>query len=80
MMNKPVIFISAVSKELRSARDLVAKTLTFLGYDAEWQDIFGTEEGDLKAMLRRKVDVSAGVIQLVGKCYMRSSVGSACGM
>ena len=69
MMNKPVIFISAVSKELRSARDLVAKTLTFLGYDAEWQDIFGTEEGDLKAMLRRKVDVSAGVIQLVGKCY-----------
>jgi hypothetical protein len=33
---RPAIFISAVSRELRSARQLVANTLTFLGYDPEW--------------------------------------------
>jgi tetratricopeptide (TPR) repeat protein len=69
MMVRPIIFISAVSKELRSARQLVANTLELLGYDPDWQDIFGTEEGDLREMLRRKVDASAGVVQLVGQCY-----------
>ena len=69
MSPRPVIFISAVSKELRSARQLVANTLTFLGYEPEWQDIFGTEQGDLRAMLRRRVDASKGVVQLVGECY-----------
>src|SRR3984957_16703811 len=69
MSPRPIIFISAVSKELRSARQLVANTLTFLGYEAEWQDIFGTEQGDLRAMLRRRIDASKGVVQLVGDCY-----------
>ena len=69
MSPRPVIFISAVSKELKSARQLVANTLTFLGYEPEWQDIFGTEQGDLRAMLRRRVDASKGVLQLVGECY-----------
>ena len=69
MSPRPVIFISAVSKELRSARQLVANTLTFLGYEPEWQDIFGTEQGDLRAMLRRRIDSSKGVVQLVGECY-----------
>ena len=69
MSPRPVIFISAVSKELRSARQLVANTLTFLGYEAEWQDIFGTEQGDLRAMLRRRIDASKGVVQLIGECY-----------
>lgn len=32
-----------MSKELRGARQLVANTLTFLGYEPVWQDIFGTE-------------------------------------
>jgi hypothetical protein len=41
MSPRPAIFISAVSSELRSARQLVASTLTFLGYDPEWQDILG---------------------------------------
>jgi hypothetical protein len=44
MTNRPIIFISAVSKELRSARQLVANTLQLLGYELDWQDIFGTEE------------------------------------
>jgi tetratricopeptide (TPR) repeat protein len=69
MSPRPAIFISAVSRELRSARQLVANTLTYLGYDPEWQDIFGTEEGDLRAMLRRRIDASKGVLQLVGNCY-----------
>jgi tetratricopeptide (TPR) repeat protein len=66
---RPAIFISAVSKELRSARQLVSNTLTFLGYEPEWQDIFSTEEGDLRGMLRRRVDACKGVVQLVGQCY-----------
>ncbi|PYJ20199.1 MAG: hypothetical protein DME92_10275 [Verrucomicrobia bacterium] len=69
MTPRPVIFISAVSKELRSARQLVANALQLLGYEPDWQDIFGTEEGDLRGMLRRKVDASAGLVQLVGQCY-----------
>jgi hypothetical protein len=69
MSPRPAIFVSAVSGELRSARQLVANTLTFLGYDPEWQDIFGTGEGDLRAMLRRRIDSCHGVVQLIGQCY-----------
>jgi hypothetical protein len=69
MTSRPTIFISAVSKELRSARQLVSNTLTFLGYEPIWQDIFGTETGDLRQMLRDKIDQSKGVVQLVGQCY-----------
>jgi hypothetical protein len=69
MSPRPAIFISAVSSELGSARQLVANTLTFLGYDPEWQDVFGTSEGDLRAMLRRRIDPCKGLIQLVGDCY-----------
>ena len=69
MSPRSTIFISAVSKELRSARQLVSNTLTFLGYEPIWQDIFGTETGDLRQMLRDKIDQSKGVVQLVGQCY-----------
>lgn len=58
-----------MSKELRSARQLVANTLTFLGYEPVWQDIFGTETGDLRQMLRQQIDQCKGVVQLVGQCY-----------
>ena len=66
---RPVIFLSAVSSELKSARQLVANTLTFLGYEPDWQDIFGTEQGDLREMLRRRIDKSKGVVQIVGRSY-----------
>jgi tetratricopeptide (TPR) repeat protein len=66
---RPLIFVSAVSRELRSARQLVANTLTFLGYQPVWQDVFGTEGGDLRGMLREKIDECKGVVQLVGRCY-----------
>lgn len=69
MTPRPPIFISAVSKELRSARQLVANTLQFLGYQPLWQDIFGMEQGDLRAMLRLQVDQCQGVVQLVGQSY-----------
>ena len=69
MSPRPTIFISSVSKELRSARQLVANTLTFLGYEPIWQDIFGTEGGDLRQMLRQQIDQSKGVVQLIGQCY-----------
>jgi tetratricopeptide (TPR) repeat protein len=66
---RPLIFVSAVSRELKSARQLVANTLTFLGYDPIWQDIFGTSEGDLRGMLRQQIGTCKGVVQLVGRCY-----------
>jgi tetratricopeptide (TPR) repeat protein len=66
---RPLIFVSAVSRELRSARQLVANTLAFLGYQPVWQEIFGTESGDLREILRRQVDQSKGLVQLVGQCY-----------
>jgi hypothetical protein len=63
------VFISAVSRELKSARQLVANTLSFLGYQPVWQEIFGTESGDLRAMLRQQIDHCKGVVQLVGQSY-----------
>jgi hypothetical protein len=66
---RPAIFISAVSRELRSARQLVANTLTVLGYEPIWQDIFGLEGGDLREVLRQKIDACRGVVQLVGQSY-----------
>ena len=69
MSLRALIFISAVSRELRSARQLVANTLTFLGYEPVWQDIFGTESGDLREVLRQQIDQCHGVVQLVGQCY-----------
>ena len=69
MTPRPRIFISAVTKELKSARQLVANTLIFLGYEPVWQEIFGTEGGDLREILRRQIDQCKGVVQLVGRCY-----------
>src|SRR3954447_25198541 len=69
MASLPLIFISAVSRELRSGRQLAANTLTFLGYQPIWQDIFGTETGDLRGMLRQQIDQCKGVLQIIGKCY-----------
>jgi hypothetical protein len=54
------VFVSAVSFELRCAGQLVANTLTFLGYKPVWQDIFGTEGGVLHAMLRQQIDQCKG--------------------
>ncbi len=39
------IFICAVSRDLKNARQPVSNTLQFPGYEPVWQDIFGTEQG-----------------------------------
>ena len=69
MSTRPVIFISAVSGELKSARQAVANCLTSLGYTPDWQDIFTTESGPLLDMLRQKVERSSAVLQIAGQCY-----------
>ena len=43
--------------------------MTFLGYEPVWQDIFGLEGGDLREMLRQKIDQCGGVVQLVGQSF-----------
>ena len=68
-MTRPRIFVSAVSSELHSARQLVANALTSIGYEPRWQDTFPTEEGDVCDVLRRQIDSCKGVIQLVGQRY-----------
>lgn len=66
---RPSIFISSVTAEFKNSRDIVAKVLLALGYTPVWQDIFGTEAGDLRAVLRKKIDSCQAVIQLVGFRY-----------
>lgn len=66
---KPRIFISAVTSEFGSTRQLGANVLQRLGYDPVWQNIFGTEQGDLRKMLRDKIDDCEGLVHLVGFAY-----------
>ena len=66
---KPRIFVSAVTAELGQARQLVANVLSQLEYDPVWEDIFGTESGDLRQMLRDKIDDCEGLIQILGRAY-----------
>ncbi len=58
---KPRLFISAVTAELGHTRQLVANVLSRLGYDPVWQDIFGMEPGDLRQVLRDKIDGCDGL-------------------
>ena|ERR1700674_345906 len=71
-MNQPSVFISCVSPEFRQTRSRVAAILTRLGYTPVIQEIFGTEPGDLRQVLRDKIDACEGLIQIVGQGYARS--------
>ena len=64
-----VVFISCVSPEFRQIRGRVAAILTRLGYTPVFQEIFGTEPGDLRQVLRDKIDACKGLIQIVGQGY-----------
>jgi len=68
-MNQPSVFISCVSPEFRQTRSRVAAILTGLGYTPVIQEIFGTEPGDLRQVLRDKIDACEGLIQIVGQGY-----------
>ncbi len=69
MSQGPVIYISAVNTELRRVREAVAKSLLKLDCKPTWQDFTGLEDAELKENLRRKIDDSQGLIQIVGQCY-----------
>lgn len=68
-MNRPRLFLSAASEELRSARKDVAATLRTLGFDPVSQDDFPTGYGELRKWLREQIDSCEGLIQLVGRGY-----------
>jgi hypothetical protein len=68
-MNQPAVFISCVSPEFRQTRSRVAAILTRLGYTPVIQEIFGSEPGDLRQILRDKIDACEGLIQIVGQGY-----------
>src|SRR6201982_3502104 len=68
-MNRPSVFISCVSPEFRQTRSRVAAILTRLGYTPVIQEICGTEPGDLRQVLRDKIDPCEGLIQIVGNGY-----------
>ena len=68
-MNRPRLFLSAVSEELRTVRQAVAVTVRTLGFDPVSQDDFPTGYGELRQWLRKQIDTSEGLIQLVGHGY-----------
>jgi Domain of unknown function (DUF4062) len=68
-MNQPSVFISCVSPEFRQTRSRIAAILTRLGFTPVIQEIFGTEPGDLRQVLRDKIDACEGLIQIVGQGY-----------
>ena len=68
-MNQPAVFISCVSPEFQHTRNRVATILTRLGFTPVFQEIFGTEPGDLRQVLRDKIDACEGLIQIVGQGY-----------
>jgi len=69
MSDKPRVFVSAVSSEFGQTRQDVANILTRLGFEPVLQDVFGTEPGDLRQMLREKIDTCHGLIHIVGQAY-----------
>jgi len=68
-MSRPRLFISAVSEELRSARQAVATTIRALGFDPVSQDDFPIGYGELRKWLREQIETCEGLIQLVGHGY-----------
>jgi hypothetical protein len=62
-MNQPSVFICCVSTEFRQIRSHVAAILTRLGYTPVFQEIFATEPGYLRQVLRDKIDACEGLIQ-----------------
>ncbi|MGO9118669.1 MAG: DUF4062 domain-containing protein [Desulfomonilaceae bacterium] len=68
-MNRPRLFLSAVTEELGAARRTAAAVVRNLGYDPVSQDDFATGHGELRQWLREQIDSCEGLIQLVGRGY-----------
>jgi Domain of unknown function (DUF4062) len=65
----PPVFVSCVSHELGRIRTRVSEILKNKGLTPASQDILGTESGDLRQMLRDKIDPCHGLIHIVGHAY-----------
>jgi tetratricopeptide (TPR) repeat protein len=63
------VFVSTVTPEFGKARGLVSQVLSRLGFKPIVQEIFGTEAGDLREVLRKKIEPCGGLIQLIGLGY-----------
>jgi hypothetical protein len=63
------IYVSAVSTELKSAREAVAAILRRLGYEPVWQEASAPAGTDPRDEILHKLEGCRGVIQLVGRCY-----------
>ena len=68
-MNRPRLFLSAVSEEFRTAHQKVESILNSLGYDVITQNNFPTGHGELCSLLRGQIDFCGGLIQIVGNAY-----------
>ena len=66
---KPRIFVSTTTSEFKTARTRIKETLELIGFEVVIQEIFGTEGGDLRQMLRNKIDTCVALVQLAGDCY-----------
>ena len=68
-INRPRLFLSAVSAELHTIRQTVAVTVRTLGFDPVSQDDFPTGHGELGQWLRTQIDSCEGLVQIVGEGY-----------
>ena len=69
MNPRPIIFLSAVSHEFKKARQRVADIIESFGIGVETMEIFNAPAGDLRQVLRDKVNRCQGVIHFVGQHY-----------
>ena len=67
--SRPKIFISAVSKELASARGKIADVLRLLQFQPVCQQKFPHHTGIVREMLETELAPCAAVIQIVGHRY-----------
>jgi hypothetical protein len=63
------VFISAVSRELGTVRQLVKKALEDSGYHAVEQDTFPLDYRDVVDKLRNMLDSCDAVIHIAGQCF-----------
>lgn len=75
-MNRPRLFLSAVSEELRTARRDVAATVRTLGFDPVSQEDFPTGHGELGQWLRRQLNSVEHIdkLQRVGQAVAKFKV------
>ena len=66
---RPEIFISATSQDLGSCRQVVRDALLTMGCVPVLQDHFSLEAGNVREMLRTKIEACDAVLHLAGECY-----------